>query len=248
MLNELHEFTQKHVTSIPAKAYTYSGASNGGPKFNIAMAAHLNEYLRPVASAKVEPAHIITASAQTAIHELLGLSLADPGDGILVSRPVYGRFELDFGNTAGLEIVYADTNHAGDGDPFAPEVVAAYQRALDNAGSAGVKVKALVIVNPHNPLGRTYPVQTLRAIMAFCEKNEIHLISDEIYALSTYAEDEKYKQGFNSVLSIDSAGLINTDRLHVLYGMSKVSLESWQSFCSEQKDLTTYSLLGEKQI
>lgn len=248
MLNELHEFTQKQVTSIPAEAYTYSGASNGGPSFNIAMAAHLNEYLRPVSAFKVEPAQIITASAQTAIHELLGLSLADPGDGILVSRPVYGRFELDFGNTAGLKIVYADTHRAGDGDPFAPEVVAAYQRALNEAGSAGVKVTALVVVNPHNPLGRTYPVQTLRAIMAFCEKNQIHLISDEIYALSTYAEDDKYKQGFNSVLSIDPAELIDTDRLHVLYGMSKVSLKSWQSFCSEQKEWATSSCHGEKQV
>ena len=222
MLDELHEFTEKHVTSIPAEAYTYSGASNRGSRFNIAMAAHLNEHLNPVSVAKVEPAHIITASAQTAIHELLGLSLADPGEGILVSRPVYGRFELDFGNTAGLEVVYADLDHDG-GDPFAPEVVAAYQRALD---ASTAKVKALVIVNPHNPLGRTYPVQTLRAIMAFCEKNQIHFISDEIYALSTYAEDEKYKQGFNSVLAIDPTGLISTDRLHVLYGMSKVSLES----------------------
>ena len=81
---------------------------------------------------------------------MLGYSLGDPGDAILVARPIYGRFELDFGNTAGLEIVYADMAGA---DPFEEEVVGAYEHALAEASSRGVDVKAVLIVNPNNPLG-----------------------------------------------------------------------------------------------
>jgi 1-aminocyclopropane-1-carboxylate synthase len=44
------------------------------------------------------------------MHNLLGLSLADPDDAILVSRPIYGRFELDFGNVAGLKVIYTEHN------------------------------------------------------------------------------------------------------------------------------------------
>lgn len=120
----------------------------GGPRFPIAMAAHINEYFSPVSP--VKPDHIVTASALTAIHEMVALSLGDPGDGILVSRPVYGRFELDFGNTAGLSIVYADMNGV---DPFSPEVVEKYQTALNDSQEEGVKIRALLIINPHNPLG-----------------------------------------------------------------------------------------------
>ena len=74
----------------------------------------------------------------------------------LVSWPVYGLFELDFGNTDGLEIVYADIKGV---DPFSPGVVARYQEAFDTSATKGVKVKGVLIVNPHNPLGMyTSPV------------------------------------------------------------------------------------------
>ena len=63
----------------------------------------------------------------------------------------------------------------------------------------------------------------LRALMALCEKNKIHLISDEVYALSTYSVDGEGST-FVSALSIDTRDLIDENRLHVLYGMSKVGI------------------------
>ena len=58
--------------------------------------------------------------------------------------------------------------------------------------------------------------------MQFCQRNSIHLISDEVYALSVYDTESEDGINFTSVLSIDIKGLIDPDRLHVLYGMSKV--------------------------
>lgn len=124
----------------------------GGPRFPVAMAAHINEYFEPFLP--VRPEQIITGAGLTSIHDMVGLSLGDPGDGILVSRPVYGRFELDFGNTADLHIVYADMDGI---DPFSSSVVEKYQEALNVSEQAGIKIKALLIVNPHNPLGNYNP-------------------------------------------------------------------------------------------
>lgn len=59
--------------------------------------------------------------------------------------------------------------------------------------------------------------------MSLCEKNDIHLVSDEVYALSVYNMGIADQCGFTSVLSIDPAGLIRQELLHVFYGMSKVS-------------------------
>jgi 1-aminocyclopropane-1-carboxylate synthase len=112
------------------------------------MAAHINEYFKP--HSPVLPGQILTGAALTSIHSLVGQSIGDPGDGILVSRPVYGRFELDFGNVAALNIVYADPlSH----DVFRDDNVTYYQNAYDEAAARGVNVKALLIVNPNNPLG-----------------------------------------------------------------------------------------------
>jgi 1-aminocyclopropane-1-carboxylate synthase len=64
--------------------------------------------------------------------------------------------------------------------------------------------------------------------MEFCEKHSIHLISDEIYALSTYSINTPKSASsnptvpFRSILTIpDATSHIHPDRLHVLYGMSK---------------------------
>lgn len=38
-------------------------------------------------------------------------------------------------------------------DQFGVEAVECYERALEQAEKTGVNVKALVLANPHNPLG-----------------------------------------------------------------------------------------------
>lgn len=136
---------------IPELAYAYRFSTMGGSLFPMAMSQHLNEYFKPFRP--VEADQIITASGLTAIHELVGYSLADPGDAILVSRPVYGRFELDFGNTNGIKIVYADIHNT---DPFSVDAVAKYQEAWDKSVQEGVTIRAVLIVNPHNPLGKYF--------------------------------------------------------------------------------------------
>lgn len=69
--------------------------------------------------------------------------------------------------------------------------------------------------------GRCYPRKTLEALMRFCSDRSIHLVSDEIYALSVYCTDSEHV-GFTSVLSIDTTGIIDSDYVHVMYGMAKV--------------------------
>lgn len=80
----------------------------------------------------------------------------------------------------------------------------------------------MMLCNPHNPLGRCYPKDTIIAIMRLCQKRKIHLLCDEIYAMSIYdAPEDPRAVKFTSVLSFDSLPYISTDYLHVIYGVSK---------------------------
>jgi len=59
--------------------------------------------------------------------------------------------------------------------------------------------------------------------MRLCQKYKIHLISDEIYAFTTFAtEDIPAPTPFVSLLSIKKDGLIDPELCHVIHGMSKV--------------------------
>lgn len=57
--------------------------------------------------------------------------------------------------------------------------------------------------------------------MQLCSKYKIHLIADEIYALSVYDVDDPGARSFQSILTLDIEKYIDLQYLHLLYGMSK---------------------------
>lgn len=225
MLPAVVEFTNKHFRATP-NIFSYDQGAWGSSRLRAALAKHINRYFHPVEA--VNPDDLLVANGCMSLCEMLGFSIFSPGDGILISRPCYAAFESDFGTRAGVKCVYAAFNGEHQ---FSPEgAVKGYENALLEAQANGTKIRALLICHPHNPLGQSYPPEALIALMDFCEKHAIHLISDEIYALSTYTltspEANSTSSGptipFRSILTIPNAAQhIDPARLHVLYGMSK---------------------------
>jgi gliotoxin/aspirochlorine biosynthesis aminotransferase len=96
-------------------------------------------------------------------------------------------------------------------------------RAAFDQESGKSEIKGLVLCNPHNPLGRCFPRSILAECLRFCQEKDIHLISDEIYALSTFeSHDHTEATPFRSVLNLD-LDLVGCDsgRVHVLWSLSK---------------------------
>lgn len=58
------------------------------------MTANFNA-IRPV-----DPEDILFANGVTSLCEMLGFTIADPGDAVLLSKPIYQAFQLDFGMKA----------------------------------------------------------------------------------------------------------------------------------------------------
>lgn len=85
-------------------------------------------------------------------------------------------------------------------------------------------IKAVVLTNPNNPLGKCYPRDVLCEILRFCDVNGLHLISDEVYAMSSL-QSTSYSP-FISVLSLLDMDLTPNlpnlaSRVHVIWSMSK---------------------------
>lgn len=179
------------------------------------MAKLISTYFHPAVPITAE--HILFTSGVTSLNAIYANCLTDPGDGILLGQPSYGSFNGDLQVPSGCQLIYTPFHGT---DPFSVQAVAQYEDSFLQAREKGISIKALLICNPHNPLGRCYPRETLEALMRFCQKYQTHLISDEIYALSVYETDSS--SGFVSILSIDPAPLgVDPALIHVLYGMSK---------------------------
>lgn len=59
--------------------------------------------------------------------------------------------------------------------------------------------------------------------LRLCHKHQIHFLSDESDALTTYSTDDiPNPTRFTSLLSIDKTGIIDPSLCHVIHGIGKV--------------------------
>ncbi|EAW09092.1 putative aminotransferase [Aspergillus clavatus NRRL 1] len=215
----MHDELLAHIHDhfrLTSKYLTYNDGASGSKRLKTAMARFLTQHLHP--TRPLDPGHLLLTNGVSAAVEHLSWALADAGEGILLGRPYYGTFIADIGLRFGTEVVAVDFQGQ---DPLGTTCVDAYRRAMtDFTARTGKKVRALLLCHPHNPLGRCYPRSVIIELMRLCQEHRMHFISDEIYALSIWGSTDA-GTGFESALSIDTTGIIDADRVHVLWGMSK---------------------------
>lgn len=96
--------------------------------------------------------------------------------------------------------------------------------ALENALKNSTRpVKAILMTNPSNPLSQCYSRSCLEECIKFCNRNGLHYISDEVYALTKFeTPDLKNPEPFVSVLSIDTEALgCDPSKVHMVWSPSK---------------------------
>ena len=112
---------------------------------------------------------------------------------------------------------------------------AAYNKAFERMGRSRKRVKAVLLTNPHNPLGLVYEREEVDAVIEWAGKRGLHVIVDEIYANSIFSPlpppqygglEKGGKGAFVSALRHvvgegGEAGLIGKEWVHVVQGLSK---------------------------
>ena len=153
--------------------------------------------------------NIVVQTGASAVCESLSFSLFDKGDTLLIPSPYYLGFNHDFAKRFGVDI---EKVYLNEDDHFRLDksiIEKTYATAKEN----GKNVKAILITNPHNPSGQLRSNKELEELVEFAKEYKLEIISDEIYALSTY-EQGKYK----SILDIAPE---YREHIHFIYGMAK---------------------------
>ncbi|TQN69236.1 1-aminocyclopropane-1-carboxylate synthase-like protein 1 [Colletotrichum shisoi] len=207
MLDDLSGWTKRNIKKGQLKSTPGCKNQQDHPSLSKIAADLMNEHFRvrfPLTSD-----NILAANGVTTLLDNLIYNITNEGDTILIPTPSYGMFAQDVWTRNGVRVVEVrcDDIHEerfrapppqDDSPVRTPEVVRRLEVAIeDDELSRKGRVGGVVLVNPDNPL---------------CARHRIHLIVDEIYAIS--AGDR-----FSSVLSL---GLdANFRNVHVLWGLSK---------------------------
>jgi len=114
---------------------------------------------------------VTTPGVVNAIHVSI-LAYTQAGDGILIQQPVYYPFKMAVDATGRKlvvnELVEKDGHYSIDFDDFEKKIV-----------EGGVK--AFILCNPHNPVGRVFTKEELLKMGDICLRHGVVVISDEIH-------------------------------------------------------------------
>ena len=97
--------------------------------------------------------HLLTTTGAGAALFFLTLGITNPGDSVLVVSPYYGNFDSDICTGTQVDNVPFYPSATDDG-----EITINFdqlEEAFENAKAKDNKnIKAVLITNPHNPLGK----------------------------------------------------------------------------------------------
>lgn len=162
---------------------------------------------------------IISSGAKHSIYNAL-MAITNPGDEIIISVPYWVSYP-ELIKLAGGIPVYINTKEEND-----------FKYTINDLNRVITdKTKAIILNSPNNPTGALYNEEELKEIADWAVKNNIFVISDEIYEKLAYDEETH--------ISIASINNDIKDITIVINGMSKAyAMTGWRiGYAAANKDI-----------
>ena len=127
----------------------------------------------------INPDHVIISPCVVTGMKLAIRATTKPGDGVLITTPVYGPFyaSIKDNDRVCVEVPMV----VGEDGRYNMDYAAMEAKMAD--GSA----KAAMLCSPHNPCGRAWSAEEMQKVVDLCKKYDLPLIVDEIHADFVFA-------------------------------------------------------------
>ncbi|KGE02049.1 PatB family C-S lyase [Rhizobium sp. YS-1r] len=158
------------------EAFDYGYPMRDGGKADCAVASAFVNRMKNVCDWDVAEAQVLVlADLVQAIYASV-MAFSDPGDGVIVQMPSYPPFRDAIATTGRtcvpLTMQATDRSYVFD------------LEALEATVDANTKI--FMLCNPQNPTGRAFTRDELLEVLAFVEKHDLIVISDEIHSDLVY--------------------------------------------------------------
>ena len=115
---------------------------------------------------------IVTTSGVVSAIFYLVKALTQPGEGVIIQRPVYYPFSMAAEMT-GRKLVINELIEKED--TYEMDFADLEAKCQDPNN------KVLILCNPHNPIGKVWKPEDLRRLVDICVRNDVFIIDDEIH-------------------------------------------------------------------
>ena len=141
----------------------------GIPELRNRIARHYDDWY----DIEVDPNRVVVTTGSSGAFVLSFLAAFDPGDRVALTSPGYPAYRNILA-ALGINVVDIPVGHESN---FQPTVSAleAIQASCDRP------IDGLIVASPSNPTGTMLKPEQLDALVIYCEREGIRLVSDEIY-------------------------------------------------------------------
>ncbi len=163
MPHYIREQVKKKIDTLPMRYTPYYGIPELKERLADIMGIEWGTSIDP------EQELLITHGVQEGLYAAMR-TILHSGDEVLVPTPHYANYLLDT-VACGAEPIFVPLK---EDEGFVPNMAVLEQYVTS-------KTRALVFANPNNPLGITWPDNTIRNLAEFAKKHNLIVLVDEIY-------------------------------------------------------------------
>lgn len=129
----------------------------------------------------------LTDGASKAAQAVLRVLVAGPRDGVLIPVPHYPLYSATITLLGGTQVPYLLDESAGW--RLSRQ---ALDRALEEAAAAGVRTRAVVVVNPGNPTGAVLGADDVAMVLELARAHGLAVLADEVYQVNLYRSGDRF--------------------------------------------------------
>ena len=126
----------------------------------------------------------LSNGASEAARAIIELLITSPTDGVMIPIPQYPLYSATLSRCGGALVGYYPDEESG----WSLER-SMLEESLDGARERGIKVKAIVVINPGNPTGAILDERSGRDLVEFAGENDLAIIADEVYQENLYGNE-----------------------------------------------------------
>ena len=191
-------------------------------------------YTRQTGRAIHENQFIYLPGTQTALYAAM-MTVCDMGDEVLMADPYYATYEGVIAAAGGVTVpVRVDPDHGF------------HLKAADLEKYITPKSRVLLMNTPSNPTGAVFTRSEIEKIGRLCEKHDLWIISDEVYATLTYG-NTVFSSPFD-VPELEKRTIVvsSISKSHAIPGFRSGWIAASAEFCDRCIPVTETMLFGSQ--